>query len=469
MVDSSVALMSAGIVIPLAGSLAVRFLPHARAIAVAAVFISLICTAAGVWPWLAPNHDPALDRALIFGAGSEFSLGVDELSAVPMLLFCCLSLGVLTAAPLRDTGPQGCSTVLFLLASTLTACAAATPAALVAGWAAGTLPFLFRSRAAEEHTSTSRYLLPKVAMISSLALLAVGLLIWKWLPAASLWGFIALLAAALIRNGVFPFHTWVIAAFSEGPLLAVGLFMNAHLGALLVARVIFPSFPRIAQSAMPVVADIALVSAVYCAFTGLGERNPRRLLALLMTSQAAFIFAGLESTTPEGVTGALTHWVVVAVAMTGLLVIYRALEVRCGSVVDSRFAGLTATAPRFAVFFAVCGLALVGLPGTLGFCAEDLLFQGALESHPRLGIALPLATALNAINVFGLFCRMFLGRRSTAVPGFPDALPRERAALSVLILFLFVTGIAPRTIISIRTASAHAIAEILAAAPLLPR
>lgn len=117
--------------------------------------------------------------------------------------------------------------------------------------------------------------------------------------------------------------------------------------------------------------------------------------------------------------------------------------------------------PRLAVFFAVCGLALVGLPGTLGFAAEDLLFHGALESHPLLGLALPVATALNAITILRLFARLFLGRPVTAVADVPDARPRERWALSLCVVLLVLGGLFPQVPVSLGQPAADTVTALL--------
>jgi len=78
----------------------------------------------------------------------------------------------------------------------------------------------------------------------------------------------------------------------------------------------------------------------------------------------------------EGVTGALVHRLVVTVPTMGLFGIVRLLGVRFGeNLTASTHLGLAEHAPRLAVFFIVFGLALVGLPGTLSFCSQDLLFM----------------------------------------------------------------------------------------------
>jgi NADH-quinone oxidoreductase subunit M len=174
-----------------------------------------------------------------------------------------------------------------------------------------------------------------------------------------------------------------------------------------------------------------------------------RVTALIAVSQASFILAGLATRNMAGVTGALVHWMVVSAASMGMACVLRAVEVRVAdALAPSGPLGLAVRAPRLAVFFLVCGLALIGLPGTLGYCAEDLLFHGALESHPLLGVALPLATALNAVHIMRMYGMLFLGVLPKGVPNVPDVLVRERWALSAFVVFLVACGIVPRLLLA---------------------
>ena len=229
-----------------------------------------------------------------------------------------------------------------------------------------------------------------------------------------------------------------------------------------MVRFAVPLLPANASEALPLAGVLTLFTSVYAAVRALAEGKPRRVLALLCVSQASFILAGLENRNVEGITGALVQWWVVAFATTGLLGVYSALEARSIEVESPKgFLGYGAVTPRLAVFFAVCGLALVGLPGTLGFASEDLLFHGALQTHPLLGIALPLATALNAITVVRLFATLFLGRRPSQCPQVPDARPRERWALAAPVLFLVFGGIFPGVLFALRSPAAERIVELL--------
>jgi len=269
-----------------------------------------------------------------------------------------------------------------------------------------------------------------------------------------------LVVAVIFRKGIWPAHAWVADAMEGGPAIPTALLLNGHFGALLVTKLIVPLFPLTARNLFPVLSYLAIATALYVAVRALTENSPRRLLAFIALSQSAVILAGLESGTAEGITGALVHWYVVTVSTMGLIGVLRLLEVRFGeNLTASRYLGLAEQAPRLAVFFIVFGLALVGLPGTLSFCSQDLLIHGTLVSHPLTGLLLPIATAMNAVSVLRLFARLFLGRRRTGFTVMADALPRENWILTAGVLFVVLGGLFPNAIVARRSAEADRVEQ----------
>lgn len=461
MPDLTFPILSIAVLAPAAAAFAIAqsASSSARRIASASVAVSLLASTMAAGVVFAGN---GLRHAEIPGL-----FAADGLNVVLMVVFSAIGLATLAAAPRRDMTQQPASGMLILISATLACYAADSLLMLLLGWGLTAIPWM-RSR------NISKYAL--LAATGAL-LIAIGLLCgpdnWDLLltpfhelgvaggvSTAARCAFGFLILAAFLRMGIFPAHGWVLHEFDRGALLPAALLLNGHLGAFLVARVVIPVFPEISHEMLPVLGDIALLAAMITTIMGIAERKPRRLLALLLMTQSAFIFSGLQSKNIEGITGSLVQWLVVAVAGTGLVCVYRALEARVSSVASGPlFAGLGARTPRLATFFALSGLALVGMPGTLGFCAEDLLFHGALETHPQLGIAMLVATALAAIQIYRLFASLFLGERATLVPEVPDALPRERWALAACAVFLVAGGLFPANVISWRTSAAHAIAS----------
>ena len=213
---------------------------------------------------------------------------------------------------------------------------------------------------------------------------------------------------------------------------------------------------------MAVVSIWMLIAALYAALLALAESRPRRILGLLYASQTGFLLLGVTNATLQGITGALISWWVTALGITGLIAVYSSLEARTSEVASpSGFLGLGIHAPRLAIFFVICSLAIAGLPGTLGFAAQDLLVHSSLTVHPWLGVAVPLTEALNAITVLRLFATLFLGRRGIDVPPIPDAKMDERWALATVVIFLVAGGIAPGLFISLRAPTAAWLADVI--------
>jgi NADH-quinone oxidoreductase subunit M len=387
-----------------------------------------------------------------------------------MLLFSCLTAGATLVLPRRDATAATHGGILFLLGATLLAYSSASLLTLLAGWTLSTIPFLTsRWFGTSSWRPRLGLLVSCAALAGAIALIAAG---GESLTIAALRGrspggmvvFALLVLAVMFRKGVFPVHAWVADAAEGGPAIPTALLLNGHLGALLVAKLIGPLFPHIARDLFPVLSYLALATALYTAIRALAENSPRRLLAFIGLSQSACILAGLESRTAEGVTGALVHWLVVTTSTMGLFGILRLLEVRFGeNLTASRHLGLAEHAPRLAVFFIVFGLALVGLPGTLSFCSQDLLIHGTLASHPQTGLLLPIAIAMNAISIFRLFARLFLGKRRTGFTVMADALPRERWILTAGVVFVVVGGLFPTAMVVLRSADASVVQETLSA------
>jgi NADH-quinone oxidoreductase subunit M len=393
---------------------------------------------------------------------------IGSLNEALMVLFSCLTLAATLVLPRRDCTSGTIAGILVLLGSTLLAYSANDLRVLLSAWVLSIVPFFpekwFRARTWRPRLGllvSSAALTLAVAVIAahSHAMSIAGL---RGRNPGGLFVFGLLVVAVIFRKGICPAHAWVADAADGGPAIPTALLLNGHFGAMLVAKLIVPLFPNTARDVFPLLSYLALATALYVAIRALTENSPRRLLAFLALSQSACILAGLESRTSEGITGALVHWFVVTASTMGLFGVLRLLEVRFGeNLTASRYLGLAEHAPRLAVFFAVFGLALVGLPGTLSFCSQDLLIHGTLASHPQTGLLLPIATAMNAVSIFRLFARLFLGRRRTGFTVMADALPREKWTLAAGVVFVVLGGLFPNAIVARQAAEAEAVGQAI--------
>jgi len=420
-----------------------------RQTAILSTVISLLCFLLATREVGAVGHGRLFDPLLSW-------FDADGLDAVPMAFFAALTAIFVTLAPKRDADGSALAGMLIISAATQIAYAGSNLAVLATGWWLTSLPFMlgmFGKYPGQKYANG--FLIGScVALTAAITVLHTTQI--DDLSHTSMLAFGLIILAVIMRKGVFPLHGWMVSAFENGPLLPTALLFNGHLGALLIARSETTALPQTAKHALDILGLVALATTLITSVRALVEKKPRRLLAYLCLSQASFILVGLATANAEGITGALVHWLVVSTASAGLICIVRVLEVRLSVIDDpSGHLGLATKAPRLATFFLVCGLALIGLPGTLGYCAEDLLFHGALENHPWVGLCLPVATAFNAINLMRLFSILFLGVLPKHVIDIPDALPRERWPLAACVVFLIFGGLMPSKIIHWREDASH--------------
>ena len=386
----------------------------------------------------------------------------DGLNAVPMAFYAALTIMVLVLAPRRDAGGRSMAGMLLISLSTQTAYAAADWTTMIGGWWLSCLPFalgLFGAR--RENRLAHGFLIASCVALTAAVALTHSTAI-EGLSHGGQLTFGLIILAVVCRKGLFPLHAGVVQAFEKGPLLPKVLLFNGHLGVLLVARSEATALPQIARHAFDVLSIAAVATVGTASLRAFAEKKPRRLLGFLCISQASFMLAGMATANAQGITGALVHWLVVSAASTGLICIIRVLEARVSSAEDPLMhLGLAVKAPRLASFFLICGLALIGLPGTLGYCGEELMFHGMLKNHLVTGITLVVATVFNAINFLRLFNILFLGVLPKHVTDIPDALPRERWPLTACVVFLIFGGLLPGTIIGWREDAAQVIEKAL--------
>lgn len=417
---------------------------HTRRITLAMLTFSLVSFLAVLLRIHSQNEKIYLDPVLPW-------LETDAVDGLPLVVFNLVALMAVCLAPRRDVKEHSLSGILILCMGTSLIYTAANLVVLNLGWWLTCVPFvsgMFGHAPDRKHTN--------IALLSSAVMLTLSTFFLHATAISSLssishLSLIFFLLTIVMRKGLFPLHSWTLRSFETGPLLPKSLLFNSHLGALLVARAESAGLPAFAQQALYALSLLALVTALITSLRGLIEKKPRRLMALVCISQASFILSGLLAVNSAGVMGGMLHWMVVALASTGLIAVVRILEVRVIDVADPTTPlGLAVRAPRLATFFLLSGLALVGLPGTMGYCAEDLLFHGVQDHHPVMGVFLLLATAINAINLMRLYGILFLGVLPKNVIEIPDALPRERWPLTLMVVLLIVGGLYPSLPIALR-------------------
>jgi NADH-quinone oxidoreductase subunit M len=276
------------------------------------------------------------------------------------------------------------------------------------------------------------------------------------LEAAGMW---LIVAAALMRKGIVPFHAWVPEVFDHGLLGPAILFNAPQVGAYMTLVLVVP---RATPEMLRVIAVLALGTAVYGAALALVQTSARRACGYLFMSQSALVMAGLDCTSASALTGGLIVWLSAGLAFAGLARCLLVLEARRGRLNLDAYHGGYERMPLLAISFLCMGLACTGFPGTLGFVGQELLVNGAVDAFPTMGFAVVIASALTGLAVVRMYFSLFCGKPDA--PSHPSLSfglrRRESWTFIALVIALIAFGVAPRPLVDSRFAASEDILRV---------
>jgi NADH-quinone oxidoreductase subunit M len=426
--------------VPLAGALAVYFLPRelSRVVGLAVALVTLvlgIVVAAQYKAHGGMQLTETQDWMKAFGV--HYALGVDGLGLLMVLLTVVLVPLVLVAEWPGLTDPSGggpkvyaawalalegfslavfCATDVFLFYVVFEA--TLIPAYFLVGSfgrpgrGRAALKFLLFQLAgglillaaviglyvASAHAGTPTYL------ISDLAKIHIDTTVQRWL-------FVGFFTAFAIKAPLFPVHTW-LADTTEKATPGTSVLLVCVLdkiGTFGMLRFCLGLFPEASRWATPVVVTLALISIVYGAFLAIGQDDMLRLIGLTSLSHFGLITLGIFAFSSQGGSGAILYMVNHGIGTALLFLTAGYLYRRRGTVSIRELGGQEQLTPVLAGMFLVGGLATLGLPGLSTFISEFLVLLSGFQYHWFVGAIAITAVVLAAIYVLWLYQRAFTG------------------------------------------------------------
>lgn len=420
---------------------------------------AVICACISVTAAAAVLYVPSLGSLRIAWPGNahpllgDTLLRVTEFSAPLVLLPSALWLITVAVTPRARLARAGLQrTALATVAATF-AFLTESPALLVLLWVVSNWLFLTALSSTEHRRAreVAGFYLWGSATLFGIGVALMAFVPGRWSETLGPW---MIVAAVLIRKGIFPFHAWLPEAFDTGRLGPVLLFSAPQLGSYVAAVLVVP---HASAGTLRTVATLSLVTAVYGAALALVQRDARRACGYLFVSQSALVLAGLDCTTTEALAGSLVLWISSALAFTGMARTVLALEARRGRLDLTKHHGGYEQMPLLAASFLVLGLACTGFPGTLGFVGEEMLIEGAVHGFPALGFLVVAASALTGLAVLRMYFSLFCGSRPSTLK--LSLLRREAIVFGAVATALIVGGLVPQPIVASRLRASQSILE----------
>ncbi len=274
--------------------------------------------------------------------------------------------------------------------------------------------------------------------------------------------FFLLLLGFAFKAPIFPLHTWLPAIAMEGPASIAAIMTGLKLGAYGLIRFTVPLAPDAAQNFHWLLAGLGIIGVLYGAILAISQTNLRKMLAFSSVSHVGLVILGIASFSTQGLQGALFQLFNFTLVAGGLFILIGFLHHRTGSTEILSLGGVAKTMPLLASFFFIFGLAGLGVPGTNGFIAENLILISVLETHTGAGIAALIGIVLAAAYFLSIYQRAFLGPvKNDVVATAMDLRTRELLLTIIFGVLVIIFGIFPDIILDItRGASASWIGSL---------
>lgn len=266
--------------------------------------------------------------------------------------------------------------------------------------------------------------------------------------------FFLLLLGFAFKAPIFPLHTWLPAIAMEGPASIAAIMTGLKLGAYGLIRFTVPLAPDAAQNFHWLLAGLGITGVLYGAVLAINQTNLRKMLAFSSVSHVGLVILGIASFSIQGIQGALFQLFNFTIVAGGIFILIGFLHHRTGSTELVSLGGVAKTMPLLASCFFVFGLAGMGVPGTNGFIAENLILVSVLNSHTGAGIAALTGIVLAAAYFLSIYQRAFLGPiKNNVIAEAMDLRKRELLLAMAFIVLIMLGGIFPNIILDITRAS----------------
>ncbi len=424
--------------------------------------------------WLLMEDYPWLERI-----GSRFSLGVDGVSLMLMLLTAFLVvLSVLISWRAIDTRVGSFHFFLLLIETCIMGVFLATDLfVFYLFWEVQLIPMFFLVGIwghARRIQAAIKFLLFTVSGSLLMLLALIGL---YWIhgeqtgiytfslyqltaspikSAAGNWLFAAFLLAFAIKIPLVPLHNWLPDTHTEAPtagsVILAGLLLKT--GAYALFRFAFPLFPTAAALSVPLLLGLGLGGAFYAAWIALAQTDLKRLVAYSSIGHMGLIVIGLAIGSAMTLSGSLLQMINHGLTTGALFILVGMLDERLGSRDLADMGGFWNRMPVFSAFFLLFAMSALGLPGLNNFVGEILILIGAFKSRPLIAILGFGSLVFTLVYVLRMVQATLFGE-SREGPPLRDVTPREWVILGALALAVLFIGLHPGPVLQLFEQSLH--------------
>lgn len=278
-------------------------------------------------------------------------------------------------------------------------------------------------------------------------------------PGASNWVMLGFFLAFAVKMPIFPFHTWqpdtYVTAPTGGTMLLSGIMLK--MGTYGVIRWMMPLAPESAHTLVPTFMVLAVIGIVYASLIAVKQSDLKRMVAYSSIAHVGLIAAGIFAWNKAGLQGSLLQMLNHGINVVGLFFVVDLIERRLGTRSLAEMGGIAKSAPKFATLFMIIMLGAVAVPLTNGFPGEFLLLNGVWNYNFWMGAVAGLTIIFGAVYMMRAYGLVVFGEANSETEKFADVDGREFLVLGVIAALVLVLGFFPGLILNLTDISVNRI------------
>lgn len=204
--------------------------------------------------------------------------------------------------------------------------------------------------------------------------------------------------------GLLPFQSWYLKVFEKTSLNILSVFIVFQAVLLWHIQSLFHLEHLIILHWM-----FAILSLITSCLA-IVQNNIRRLLPYLISSQMGFLVFSHLSTSETMLFGSNYLLLTIVIVTSSLVLIIGSLEARQGLGCIRTPNGNYDSYPKLASFLLIFGLISSGFPISIGYMAEDLVFEGNFNTESIVDIIWIMIIAINNISIMKIFLYLCNGK-----------------------------------------------------------
>jgi multicomponent Na+:H+ antiporter subunit D len=243
-----------------------------------------------------------------------------------------------------------------------------------------------------------------------------------------------------LKLALFPLHQWLPNAYTYAPS-PVSAFLAAtatKVAVYVLLRFYFSVFGQSQVFGLLPMKEAMLLLALAGMFAAstiaIFQSDLKRLFAYSSVGQIGYIILGLSFGSTSGLTATILHLFNHGITKGAIFMLLGMVALVMGGTSLSRIQGLGKRMPLTSLGIVLCGLSLIGVPGTAGFISKWYLLLAALENGQWWLVFLILLSSLLAVAYVWRFVEAAYFREPRKDAGVDVAVPWSMAVPTALLV-----------------------------------